>query len=94
VTKRQARPGAPVEIQHDPVPARPPDGSIRYRPPVAVCRTRCGEVKARMLAIHRDGEDLRSFVKRGFTAADLPCLLAGAAAECRSFRQPDPSWLR
>jgi len=56
--------------------------------------TRCGEVKAHMLAIHREGENLRPFVKRGFTAADLPDLLAGATAECRSCRQPDPTWLR
>lgn len=55
---------------------------------------RCGEAKAHMLAIHRDGENLRPFVQRGFTAADLPGLLAGATAECRSCRQPDPTWLR
>lgn len=55
---------------------------------------RCGEAKAHMLAIHEDGGNLRPFVQRGFTAADLPTLLAGATAECRSCRQPDPTWLR
>lgn len=55
--------------------------------------TICGEVKAHMLAVQADGVSLRGFDRNGFTADDLPALLAGATAECRSCRQPDPVWL-
>lgn len=54
----------------------------------------CGETGSHMLAIRPDGTNIRDLVKTGFSANELPEILAEATAEYRSCRQPDPVWLR